>query len=90
MHAARTVRAAADRHLVGIALNEADRFERHTEPFVHHLRINGLVALAVRVGTGDDHERTARVEADHHAFVHYPAFFDKIADAAAAQLAVFL
>ena len=64
--------------------------DRHAEPFVHHLRVNGLMALAVRMGAGDDHERAARVEADHHAVVEYRGFFDEIADAAAAQLAVFL
>ena len=90
MHAARAVGAAPDRHLVGVALDEADDLERHAEPFVHHLRVDGLVALAVRMGAGKDRERAARIEAHHHAVVEDRGFFEEIADAAAAQLAVLL
>ena len=90
MHAARAVAAAADRHLVGVALHEADVLERHAEPFGHHLRVDGLVALAVRVRAGDDGEHAARIEAQHHAVVEHRGFFEEIADAAAAQLAVLL
>ena len=55
---------------------------------MNHLRVDGVMALAVRMGTGKDHQRAARIEADDHAVVEDRGFFDEIADAAAAQLAV--
>ena len=88
MHAARAVAAAADRHRVGVALHEADIFERHAEPFRHHLRVDGGMALAVRMGAGEDREHAARIEAQHHAVVEHRGLLEEVADAAAAQLAV--
>ena len=90
MHAARAIGAAADRNLVGVALNEADRIKRHAEPFVHHLRVDCLMALAVGMGAGKDHECAARIEANGHAVVEDRRLFDEIANAASAQLAVLL
>src|SRR6185437_13695166 len=69
MHAARTVSAAAHRNLVGVALNELDRLNRDAEPFVHYLRVDGLVTLTVRMRAGEDHERAAGVKADDHALI---------------------
>ena len=57
---ARRIGAAADRHLVGIALDVADGLERHAQPFMHELREYGGVALAVRMGAGNDRYRAAR------------------------------
>ena len=89
MHAARAIAAAADRHGVGVALDIADVLERHAEPFRGHLRIDGLVSLAVRMGAGKDRQHAARIEAQHHAVVEHGGLFEKIGDAAAAQFAVF-
>ena len=64
--------------------------QRHAEPFVHHLRVDRLMALTVRMGAGKDHERAAWIEADGHAVVEDSRFLDEIADAAPAQPAVLL
>ena len=90
VHAARAVAAAADRHRIGVALHEADVLERHAEPFGGHLRIDGGVALTMRMGAGKDGEHAARIESQHHTIVEHCGFLEKIADAAAAQLAVLL
>ena len=90
MHAARPISAASDRHFVGVALDEADGVDRHAEPLVHHLRIDGLVALAMRMRAGNDRDGAARIEAEHHLLVEHRGLFQEIADAAAAQLAVLL
>ena len=58
--AARRKRSAAERNLSGIALDVLDRFERHAEPLRDELRERGLVALAVRMGAGDDRHLAAR------------------------------
>ena len=88
LHAARAIGAAAERYGIGVALHEADVLERHAEPFRHHLRIDGLVALAVRMRAGENGQHAARIEADDHAVVEHRGFLEEIADAAAAQLAV--
>ena len=86
-HAARTIGAAADRDLRGVALHIADRFEGHAEQFVGELGEHRGVALAVRMGAGEDRERAARIEAQVHALVEDAAELDVEAHRAAAQLA---
>ena len=49
-----------------------------------------MVTLAMRVRAGDDGQRAAWVEAQHHALVEHRRLFEEIADAAATQLAVLL
>ena len=90
LHAARAVGAAPDRHRVGVALHEADAAERHAEPLRHHLRIDGGVALAVRMGAGEDRHHAARIEAQRHAVVEHRRLFEEIAEPAPAQLAALL
>ena len=85
--AARGIGAAPDRHLAGIALDEADGLERHAEPFVHQLGIDRRVSLAVRMRAGDDGDRAARIEAQIHALVEDAALLDVVGHGAAAQLA---
>ena len=87
MHAARAVSAAAHRHRVGVALDIANVVKRHAEPLADHLHIDGLMALAVRMRAGENRQHAARIEAQHHAIVEHRRLFQKIADAAAAQLA---
>ena len=86
-HAARAVGAAAEADLVGVALDHADGVEIDAEPLRHHLGIDGLVALAVIVGAGDDGDRAVLVEADFHPVVERRRDLHEIGDAAAAQLA---
>ena len=65
--AARRISAAAERHLVGVALQIADRFKRHAEPFAHQLCERRRMALSMRMGAGNDRHRAAGIEADAHA-----------------------
>src|SRR5436853_5018056 len=48
------MRAAADRHPVGVAGHQPHAIEWHAEPFGHELREAGLVPLTLRHGTDHD------------------------------------
>jgi hypothetical protein len=87
--AARGVRAAAERHRVGVALDKADVLERNAEPVGHELRVGGGVPLAVAVRAGHDRHHAARIEAQLHALIEHARVLQVIDEGAAAKLSLF-
>ena len=84
---ARAEAAAAERDLVGVALDHADPLERQAEPVVQHLRVHRLVALAVGEGARHDGRVAGRIEADLHPVGDRRAHLDVETEPAAAPQA---
>ena len=79
------MRAAADRHPVGVAGDEPHTVERYAEPFGHQLRKAGFVALPVRHRADDDFDNALRQHRHFGAFARRAGRgIDVIGDADAA------
>ena len=86
-HRAAGMGAAADRNHVGVALDQADRFDRDAEPFRHALRKAGLVALAARQRADHDVDAAFRLHGDARVFARRAAGrLDVVGKPDAAQL----
>ena len=82
------MRAAADRHDVGVALDQPDAVDLDAEPFADALRKAGLVALAARQRADGDVDAAFRMHMDLGVFARRAAGdFEIVRKPDAAQLA---
>ncbi len=83
---ARAAGAHAERDRVGVALDELDPVGIDAEPVDQHLRLDRVVALAVRDRAGDERHAAERIEADFRGLDgRVGGLLDGVGDADAAQ-----